>query len=110
MCTFTIFCALFPDIALLKLEPELIQTQHVAPIALNYCATNEGLKCHTITASGWGQTNQGGLSQYLMKGEQQIVKTDAVFSETKINEEYHLQGQQSPNGVGVCIGDSGGEP
>ena len=98
----------FPDIALVKLPRELIPTQHVAPITLNSCVTNNDLISHKITPSGWGKTDKGWV-QDLMKGVQEIVKTNAVFKGAKINEKYHLQGKQSPNGVGVCIGDSGGE-
>ena len=80
----------------------------MAPIALNNCVTNKNLKSHKITISGWGKTEKG-LLPNLMKGVQQIVKTDATFKGSKVDDQYHLQGQQSPNGVGVCIGDSGGK-
>ena len=80
----------------------------MGPIVLNYCVTNKGLISHKLTISGWGITDKGKVPN-LMKGVQEIVKTDAVFKEAKVDEQYHLQGKQSPNGVGVCIGDSGGE-
>ena len=98
----------FPDIALVKLPRELRLNQHVATISLNNCIKTKDLISHKITASGWGKTDQGFVPQ-LMKGVQKIVKTDAVVKGAKINEQYHIQGKQSPNGVGVCDGDSGGK-
>ena len=91
--------------ALVKLPTAFRQTEHVSPIALNNCVTNKKLISHELTISGWGKT-ENGLLPNLKKGVHRIVKTDAVFKGHKVDDTYHLQGEQS-QGVGVCIGDSG---
>ena len=98
----------FLDIALVKLPRELRLNRHVSTISLNNCIKTKDLISHKITASGWGKTEKGYVPQ-LMKGVQKIVKTDAVVKGAKVDEQYHIQGRQSPNGVGVCDGDSGGK-
>ena len=80
----------------------------MAPIALNSCVTNTDLISRKITASGWGETEHGYLHD-LMKGVQRITGTNAIIGGARVNERYHLQGIQAPNGAGICYGDSGGK-
>ena len=69
--------------------------------------SNEQLEGRDATISGWGLTEQGTPSRYLMVATNRIVKTDEAISGHAVSKERMLQMSQE-GGRGNCLGDSGG--
>jgi len=91
------------DLALLKLDPPLEQSDRVWPIKLNDAYGNMIGK--EVLISGWGDTtNEWGPDQ-LKKAVMRVKDQKLDTSGFEFGHELNLW---SPDGIGACFGDSGG--
>ncbi|XP_050559493.1 modular serine protease-like isoform X2 [Spodoptera frugiperda] len=103
------------DISLLTLVSDLVYTQHVRPVCIDfdYEADSRQLKVFSVgKVAGWGVTEEGRFSEVLRVADMPYVSVPDCL--TDIAEEYkaYITGDKFcagyKNGIALCLRDSGG--
>ncbi|KAG7156168.1 Serine proteinase stubble-like 7 [Homarus americanus] len=103
--------------AMMKLREDVVYTDHIQPICLPDTApldseTFLGIKC---VATGWGMRIQGAMLENRLKevtvpvvNNSHCVKLYGMMHNIPVKKYHMCAGQTQGQGLGTCIGDSGG--